>query len=160
MTERFTFFWHGPFSQWHRSPFERNGVAYVTAEQYMMAGKARLFEDPEALAAILATESPREQKALGRRVRNFDGAVWDAHARDIVYDGNEAKFAADPALLNTLFATAGTTIVEASPVDRIWGIGLSADNPAAADRRTWRGRNWLGETLTRLRDDLMRKRDM
>jgi ribA/ribD-fused uncharacterized protein len=153
--ERFTFFWNDPFSQWHPSPFEIDGTRYVTAEQYMMAEKARLFDDQTTLAEILATDSPREQKALGRRVANFDAERWNAVAREIVLKGNRAKYAANPDLKALLLGTAGTTLVEASPFDRIWGIGLSADDPAALDRSRWRGTNWLGEVLTRVRDELI-----
>jgi ribA/ribD-fused uncharacterized protein len=155
--ERFTFFWSGPFSQWHRSPFTLNGQVYVTAEQYMMAEKARLFGDEEILQRILAARDPREQKALGRRVREFDAELWNKFARDIVYRGNRAKFTTHRDLLTVLFDTEGTTIVEASPLDTIWGIGLAADNPAALDRASWQGSNWLGEVLTRLRDDLLKE---
>jgi ribA/ribD-fused uncharacterized protein len=153
--ERFTFFWNGPFSQWHRSPFQLDETLYVTAEQYMMAGKARLFGDDDALARILATDEPREQKALGRRVRGFDAERWNAVARDIVFTGNRAKFTTHRDLLQELLATAGTTLVEASPLDTIWGIGMAADNPAAHDRAAWQGTNWLGDVLTRLRDTLL-----
>ncbi len=158
MAERFTFFWNGPFSQWHKSRFELDGRVYNTAEQYMMSEKARLFGDEEARERIMATSDPRKQKAIGREIKGFDTALWQAQARDIVYRGNRAKFTADPALLDTLLATEGTTIVEASPLDTIWGIGLAEDDPAALDRATWRGTNWLGEVLTRLRDDLLAER--
>ena len=153
--EQFTFFWSGPFSQWHKSRFELDGRVYNTAEQYMMSEKARLFGDEETRDRIMATGDPRKQKALGRQIRGFDTARWQAEARDIVYRGNRAKFTADPALLQVLLATAGTTIVEASPLDTIWGIGLAEDDPAARDRANWRGSNWLGEVLTRLREDLL-----
>jgi ribA/ribD-fused uncharacterized protein len=155
VTERFTFFWSGPFSQWFKSAFTLDGQDYVTAEQYMMAEKARLFGDEEIRSRILATANARKQKELGRQVRNFDAERWNAAAREVVYAGNRAKFTADPELLAALLATRGTTIVEASPEDRIWGIGLAEDDPAALDRATWRGTNWLGEVLTRLRDELI-----
>lgn len=155
MSERFTFFWSGPFSQWHHSPFTLAGQIYVTAEQYMMAEKARLFADAGALDRILATAEPREQKALGRRVRGFEAGRWQAVARDIVFRGNRAKFTTHRDLLAFLFETEGTTLVEASPFDTIWGIGLAADDPLAGERSAWRGTNWLGETLTRLRETLL-----
>jgi len=153
-TERFTFFWSGPFSQWHKSPFTLDGMIYNTAEQYMMAEKARLFGDEEMCARIVAASDPRDQKALGRRVRGFDEMRWNAAAREIVYRGNRAKFTTHRDLLAALFETSDTTLVEASPLDTIWGIGLAADDPDAADREKWRGTNWLGEVLTRLRDAL------
>jgi ribA/ribD-fused uncharacterized protein len=153
--ERFTFFWSGPFSQWHKSPFTLDGQTYNTAEQYMMAEKARLFGDEETREKILATTNARKQKALGREVRGFDTVRWQEAAREIVYRGNRAKFAANEELLAVLFATEGTTLVEASPDDRIWGIGFAEDHPDAQDRSKWQGFNWLGETLTRVREDLL-----
>ena len=155
--ERFTFFWSGPFSQWHKSPFQLDGQYYVTAEQFMMAEKARLFGDQLALEAILAARDPGEQKRLGRLVRGFDQRKWEEAARDIVYRGNRAKFTTHRDLLELLFATEGTTLAEASPVDTIWGIGLAADAVDASDRSKWLGKNWLGETLQRVRDDLLRE---
>ena len=155
MTERFTFFWNGPFSQWHKSPFMLDGTLYNTAEQYMMAEKARLFGDNNTLTLILQAQHPREQKALGRRVRNFDESSWNAVAKAIVFKGNRAKFTAHRDLLTELLATEGTALVEASPLDTIWGIGLAADNPDALDRTMWRGTNWLGEVLTDLRETLL-----
>ena len=156
--ERFTFFWSGPFSQWFKSPFTLEGQAYVTAEQYMMAEKARLFRDEAIRGQILVTANARQQKALGRQVQHFDAGRWQAVARDVVYRGNRAKFTADPGLLAKLFATRGTTIVEASPDDTIWGIGMAEDDPDVRDRAKWRGSNWLGEVLTQLRDDLWAER--
>lgn len=121
----------------------------------MMAAKARLFGDAEALAAILAAPTPRAAKALGRAVRGYDDAAWRAVARDVVYAASRAKFEAHPDLRAALLATAGTALVEASPEDAVWGIGLRAEDPDAGDRARWRGTNWLGEVLTRLRDDLL-----
>lgn len=152
--EEFVLFWGGPFSQWAASEFVIDGVKYNCAEQFMMAEKARLFRDGEALAEIMATRDPAAQKAIGRRVRGFDVARWEFVAREIVYKGNYAKFTQNPELRKELDATAGKTIVEASPHDVIWGIGLSETDPDALDRTKWRGRNWLGRVLTCLRDDL------
>lgn len=155
MTEKFTFFWRGPLSQWKKSPFIAYGTLYNCAEQFMMASKSRFFKDDETLKRIMNEEDPKEQKRLGRKVRNFDKTKWDAVARTIVYRGNMAKFTQNPKLGEILVATKGTTLVEASPVDTIWGIGLAEDNPLVKDRQTWKGLNWLGETLTKVRDDIM-----
>jgi ribA/ribD-fused uncharacterized protein len=154
MSEKFTFFWHGPFSQWLPSRFQVGGFEYSHAEQFMMHGKALLFGDRETGEKILAATTPREQKALGREVKSFDAAVWEMFRESIVYTGNYAKFTQNPDLLQSLLATEGTTLVEASPRDTIWGIGLGEDNPKAKSRTTWRGLNLLGEVLTRLREAL------
>ena len=153
----FTFFFTeaSPFSQWYRSDFTVSGTTFHCAEQFMMHGKARLFEDAETAAAILAADHPRQHKALGRKVKRFDDAVWRREREDIVLTGNRAKFTQRPDLLALLLATRGTTLVEASPYDRIWGIGLSASDPRAQDAATWRGQNLLGKILTRLRDELL-----
>jgi ribA/ribD-fused uncharacterized protein len=131
-----------------------DGVAYTCAEQYMMAEKAVLFHDEESRQKIMATHSPKIQKALGRKVRGFSESKWTNQAREIVYRGNWAKFTQNTDLKELLLATGDTTIVEASPMDRVWGIGLAEDDPQAWDRSTWRGKNWLGEVLTRVRDDI------
>ena len=155
--ERFVFFWQGesPFSQWHPSPFEHRGERFVTAEQWMMAAKARLFGDLAARAAILATSDPAEQQALGRKVRGFDAEQWSEQAFGVVYVGNALKFGAGSPLRQSLLDTAGHTLVEASPHDRIWGIGLLASDERALRRATWQGENRLGAVLTALRDHLL-----
>lgn len=156
-SEKFTFFWGGPFSQWHKAAFTFDGQVYNTAEQYMMAEKARMFGDNTALEGILATRDPGKQKRWGRMVNGFDQARWDSEARNIVYRGNRAKFTTHRDLMQLLFDTEGTTLVEASPVDTIWGIGLAADAADAQDRSKWLGKNWLGEMLQKVRDDLLRE---
>lgn len=150
MTEQFTFFWSGPFSQWHRCKFAVDGVEYNCAEQYMMHQKALFFKDTETAKKIMETSSPKAQKALGRQVTSFDAGAWDGVARDVVLRGNLAKFKQNPDLLATLLATKGT-LVEASPYDKIWGIGLKEGDPKTLDRATWRGKNWLGQVLTAAR---------
>jgi ribA/ribD-fused uncharacterized protein len=152
----FTFFFTeaSPFSQWYRCTFTANDVAFTCAEQYMMHGKAVLFGDDDAAAQILVAAHPREHKALGRKVRGFDDAVWRREREAIVMAGNRAKFTQNPDLRALLLATAGTTLVEASPYDRIWGIGLAASDPRAQDPDQWRGQNLLGKILTALRDEL------
>src|SRR5262249_34939581 len=122
--EMFTLFWHGPISQWHPSAFEVAGVRFAFAEQFMMYSKALLFGDRDTAAKIMAAGTPREQKKLGREVRNFDPKTWDLFREGIVYSGSYAKFTQDADLLAELLATRGTTLVEASPYDRVWGIGL------------------------------------
>ncbi len=157
--EKFTFFYRteSPFSQWHPADFEIGGVQYNCAEQYMMYRKAVLFGDTETAGRILAARTPREQKELGRNVRGFDKTLWEAHCKQYVYEANHAKFTQNPHLLEILLATKRTTLVEASPTDRIWGVGLEENDPRIKNRATWRGNNWLGEVLTKLREDLLEK---
>lgn len=153
--EKFTPFYGGEFSQWYPSPIVIDGVKYSCAEQFMMAQKARLFGDDLALHAIMSTDDPAQQKRLGRLVRGFDVQSWEAVARDVVMRANIAKFASDLKLRARLLLTEGTVLVEASPTDVIWGVGLAEDDPRVHNRAQWRGRNWLGQVLTDLRDDLL-----
>ena len=146
----------GPWylSQWWPGTFEVDGVAYASAEHWMMAGKARLFGDHATLAKILAAPSPGAAKGLGRRVARFDDATWTAHRYELVVRGNVAKFGQDPALRGYLLGTAGRVLIEASPLDRIWGIGLAADDRRVADPAAWNGLNLLGFALMDARDRL------
>lgn len=154
MNEKFTFFWHGPFSQWYMSDFVVRGVKYNCAEQFMMCGKARLFEDWNSFGQILQLTDPKQMKILGRGIKGFEKSYWEIHARGIVYEGNKAKFEQNKSLYDLLMATEGC-LVEASPYDKIWGIGLAANDPRALNRAEWLGTNWLGEELTLLREDLL-----
>ena len=155
-TDRFVLFWGGWPSQWHPARFVVDGVEYNCCEQYMMAEKARVFGDADVLANILKSESPRAQKAFGRKVRGFDEARWAAVCRGVVYAANLAKFTQNAGLRRKLLATGDKTIVEASPVDRIWGIGLAADDERASDPERWRGPNLLGFALMEARERLAR----
>lgn len=153
--EKFTFFWQGPLSQWHMCKFSVHHVDYNCTEQWMMAEKARLFNDRDTESLILKAKSPKEQKALGRQVKGFKEDVWSQHDMDIVEKGNYAKFTQNMHLLKILLAGEGTTFVEASPYDKIWGIGLAANDPRAMVRSQWKGQNKLGVVLTRLCDKLV-----
>jgi ribA/ribD-fused uncharacterized protein len=155
--EEFHFFWDGPFSQWHPSPMTIDGGTYNCAEQYMMYIKAQIFEDEDTATKIMESQHPAQQKALGRKVKNFDKKKWDAIARLVVYKGNMNKFQQNDELRERLMETTGT-IVEASPHDPIWGIGLSENDPRCKSRDTWQGTNWLGEVVTAVREQL--KKDM
>ncbi len=154
MAEAFTFFWKSPLSQWQRSPFVVGGVTFSHAEQFMMYAKALLFGDRDAAESILRAPTPREQQAIGRIVRGFEEATWVLFREGIVYQANYARFSQNPDQRALLLATRGTTLVEASPHDRVWGIGLAADDVRASDRSQWRGLNLLGQALTQVRDAL------
>jgi ribA/ribD-fused uncharacterized protein len=139
------------FSQWWPSPFELGGVRYFTAEQFMMAEKARLFGDDEVLAEILREADPSKVKALGRRVRGYDDARWGARRFDAVTEGSVGKFSSTPELKAWLLGTGDAVLVEAAPRDQVWGIGLGRDNPLVAQPAKWRGKNLLGFALMRAR---------
>ncbi|WP_171114467.1 MULTISPECIES: NADAR family protein [Streptomyces] len=145
-------------SQWWPSPFTVDGVEYATAEHWMMAGKARLFDDAEAERRVLAAGHPAEAKKAGRLVRGFDEAVWERERFGIVAEGSVHKFAAHADLREFLLGTGERVLVEASPVDRVWGIGLAADDEAASDPERWRGPNLLGFALMEARERLRRPR--
>lgn len=156
---RYTFFFTeaSPFSQWYRCSFVVDGQAFNCAEQYMMYGKAMLFADPDVAAEILAADHPRQHKALGRKVKGYDEHTWRKNRERIVKDGNRAKFTQNAELGQLLAATAGTELVEASPYDKIWGIGLAESDPRAQDPKQWKGQNLLGKVLTELREELKSK---
>lgn len=180
--EKFTFFWQtkSPFSQWHKTKFtastclnravsmnqvKREYVLqnvfpidvqeYSSTEQFMMYHKAIVFLDIDSAQKIMMTDNVRKIKELGRKVKNFDERVWKYHRSDIVYEGNKAKFSQNEDLNQALLATKDTTLVEAAPNDKIWGIGLAADDTKAKKRETWEGKNLLGEILTILRMEFM-----
>ncbi|MGP9018248.1 NADAR family protein [Streptomyces sp. BR1] len=142
------------FSQWWPSAFTVDGVEYTTAEHWMMASKARLFGDAAAERAVLSATSPAAAKKAGRLVQGFDDAVWSRERYGIVVTGSVHKFGSDPALRGYLLATGDRVLVEASPLDRIWGIGLAADAPEADDPSRWRGLNLLGFALMDAREIL------
>ncbi len=144
----------GCLSQWWPCRFDVDGVTYASAEHWMMAAKARLFGDDDTLARILAAGTPAEAKNLGRLVAGFDDQVWAARRFELVVEGNVAKFGQDPALRHFLLGTGRRVLVEASPRDVIWGIGLSAANERATDPTRWRGRNLLGFALMAARERL------
>lgn len=144
-------------SQWWPSPFLENGISYHTAEHYMMAKKALLFNDREIFEKILTKESPKDVKDLGRQIRNFDAAKWDAHKYEIVKQGNLLKFSQHEALKSFLLQTKSKILVEASPVDTIWGIGLAEDNVDVINPKNWKGLNLLGFALMEVRDDIFKK---
>jgi ribA/ribD-fused uncharacterized protein len=142
------------FSQWFPAPFELEGARFPSAEHYMMWKKARLFADEAAAARILAASSPAAAKKLGRAVRNFDDEVWVAHRFEIVVRASVAKFAQNSAPQSYLLGTKNRVLVEASPLDRIWGIGLAASDERAQNPLLWNGLNLLGFALMQARAQL------
>ena len=162
--KKFVFFWKsGPFTQWYNSKFtgssefdpKHEKLEFCNAEQWMMFNKAHLMGDVVTAARIMETTNPKQIKQLGREVRSFSEKVWNKHKIDIVYQGNKLKFTQCEYLKEILINTAPKTLVEASPADKIWGIGLNENDPNAPYPDRWKGQNLLGNILTRLRDDLI-----
>ena len=155
ITDKYIFFYGGIYSQWYRCKISIGGIEYCTNEQYMMAKKAELFHDHLAYDAIMISQDPASQKSWGKRVKNFDKDEWEAVARDIVYDANYAKFTQHEDFRKQLIDSGDKIIVEGSPTDCIWGIGMSCDDPGILDPKNWRGTNWLGEAIMKVREQLM-----
>lgn len=154
VTDEYHFFYGGPFSNWYPESFFVDGVKYHQVEQYMMACKARVFGDQSAHDKIMNTKNPREQKSIGRSVKNFDPHVWEIVSKDVVFRAIAARARFNPPYASYLIATEDRLIVEASPTDRIWGIGLSLDDEKLLEKVYWDGSNWLGQLLTEARDFL------
>lgn len=138
-------------SQWYPCEFEAEGTKYTSAEQYMMAEKARLFGDEEIRDQILKTSDPAICKKLGRKVRNFNQEKWNKNRENIARKGNFYKFSQNAKLREFLLSTGDKILVEASPKDRIWGIGMGKSDPDALDPAKWRGRNLLGFSIMSVR---------
>ena len=156
VTPELVLFWKppNPFGQWTESPFEIDGVTYNCAEQYMMAEKARLFNDKDIESKILETSSPRQQKKLGKQVSGFNTSKWVSERCNIVFRGNVAKFRQNPELGQILLETGDRRLAEASPLDKIWGISFAAEHPHAYDEMTWKGLNFLGNVFEDVRTHL------
>lgn len=141
-------------SQWFDVNFEIDGIKYYSSEHYMMAEKAKLFKDEHNYKKILESKSPGQAKQYGREVRGFDEKIWRQNRIEIVKQGNIAKFGQNELLKNYLLSTQKRILVEASPVDIIWGIGLSKDSEHCQNPLKWRGLNLLGFVLMEVRDFL------
>ena len=160
-TEILYFWGHNPdsekttsacLSNWYDCYFEVNGVQYHTTEQYMMASKAKLFGDDEVCREIMEAYHPHDYKKLGRKVHGFVPELWDARKYDLVVEGNKAKFSQNPDLKEFLLSTDDAILVEASPYDKIWGIGLDRETAEKGTVHDWQGENLLGCALMEVRD--------
>jgi len=154
ITDKYVFFWGEIFSQWFPCNMTIDGIPYTSAEQYMMHQKAVYFKDNETAMKILMTDDPREQKSLGRKVRNFDESLWRIISFSIVYRGNYEKFTQNDYLKKELLSTGDRILVEASPYDTIWGIGLQENSPDNEDPKNWRGANLLGQAITIVKQEI------
>jgi ribA/ribD-fused uncharacterized protein len=139
------------FSQWFEAAFVIDDIRYPTAEHFMMAAKARLFGDNEILSRVIAAPTARDAKALGRKVKGFDDALWTERRFELVVEGNLEKFGQNPKLRSFLLSTGDRVLVEASPEDRIWGIGMAEADERARNPEQWDGLNLLGFALMAVR---------
>jgi ribA/ribD-fused uncharacterized protein len=149
-TDKYFFFWDGPFSQWKHSPIKYSGKEFNCAEQFMMYYKAVCFKDYKTAEAILVSNDPREQKSLGREVKGYIDSDWAKVRYDVVKIGTYFKFTQNESLLKELLKTDNLILVEASPYDRIWGIGYD-EQEAESNVNNW-GQNLLGKALVFVRD--------
>lgn len=149
ITDHFVFFYgkEDVFSNWFPCKFKIEDYVFQNSEQAMMFAKAQFFDDPRLAYQILDTPDPRLAKALGRKVHNFDEAVWTQVSLELVADIQYYKFKSTQELTDIILATEDRTLVEASPTDCIWGIGLSIRNPDIMNILKWQGTNRLGKAL-------------
>lgn len=157
--------WQEFLSPWYLCSFrDADGVQYRSEEMYMMYQKAITFNDDETAGKIIKAATPKEQKELGRQVKNFDSKVWSNRREAIVETGNYLKFtqgkvtSSDETLRARLLATVNRELVEASPEDRLWGIGFSAEDAPDTPRDQW-GQNLCGTILTTVRTRLQREEE-
>lgn len=165
--ENIILFQSGPLSQWYGGFHYQHSVFFPVidgkstpfscncAEQWMMLAKAALFDDKETFDLILAEKHPKEQKELGRKIKNFDSKLWDEHKYNVVLNGNTWKFEQNYHLKTFLQQFPKDTVfAEAAPWDPVWGIGLAANDPDALDISKWRGENLLGKVITQVRNSI------
>lgn len=150
----YIFFWGGIYSNWYESPIKIDGINYNCVEQYMMYKKAELFNDNENMRNIMETSSPARQKKIGRLVKGFCMKEWRKVCFDIVKTGCIAKFTQNEELKKELLSTEDKIIVEASPYDKIWGIGMSENDPDRFDQSKWKGENLLGKCIMAARKEI------
>jgi predicted NAD-dependent protein-ADP-ribosyltransferase YbiA (DUF1768 family) len=141
MTQKFTFFWESdsPFSNWYPQSFDHEGHRYNCSEQYMMYKKAMLFKDIDVAEMIMEQAHPRKQKF-------------------IMVPALVSKFTQDTYSLNCMLDTGDSIIVEASPYDKVWGIGMTQNDPRATDPTQWDGQNLLGVVLMKAREIIVNGR--
>ena len=161
-TDTHFYFWNTIFSQWHTSnnQFTEDGITYPNAEKYMMVMKAKTFGDESILKQMLDTDNAREVKALGRKVKGFNDNHWDLVKEEIVTQANYLKFTQNPNLMKKLVEYKDLILVEASPADKIWGIGLHFTDDKVLDESQWKGKNLLGKCIMNARELILKKEEI
>lgn len=157
VTDKHVFFWGSEFSNFYPCKFTVNEIEFNCSEQYFMWRKAKYFNDDESAEKILKASRPEEQKKLGRNVKNFDNVKWEKEREDAMYQGVYNKFSQNPELKKLLLKYPNHKFVEASPYDRIWGIGMREDAFGVTNEDNWLGLNLLGKIISQVRDELKNK---
>ena len=154
VTDKYVFFWRDPIAQWHPAAMKDpiSGLSFRCSEQFMMYQKAILFGDQESAVAIMKADHPREHQSIGRTVKGYDQDIWNKHKYEIVCNASMLKFTQHPKLLLLLLDTGDRLFVEASPNDKVWGIGMRETDQGVEDESNWKGENLLGKALTETRD--------
>jgi ribA/ribD-fused uncharacterized protein len=150
-TKTHIYFWGSIFSNFHPIDFIHQNNKFANSEQAFMWRKAIFFKDFEIALKILNTTNPQEAKSLGRKVKYYDDIKWNQIREQIMYEVNIDKYK-DEKLQGILLSTKNLIIVESSPVDKIWGVGLSKEDPRILDEKNWNGLNLLGKVLMRVRE--------
>lgn len=154
MNDNYIFFWGGPFSNFYPSKMVIDGTEFFCSEQFFMSKKALYFGDMQTYELIMQAKDPKTAKYLGRKVKNFVAKEWEKVSRDYMFDANYAKFSQNKILRDKLLNTNDKELVESSPFDCIWGIGLDAKKASITNKSDWPGLNWLGQTLMKVRAKL------
>jgi ribA/ribD-fused uncharacterized protein len=154
VTDKYVFFWGEWLSNFYPCSIQYDSKEFKSSEQLFMYLKALFFKDLETAELILKTNTPKEAKKLGRKIKNFDDEAWSKVREDIMFEVVEKKFVQNPNLLMKLMDSSlnNKIFVEASPFDRIWGIGFDEDH-AIQNEVNW-GENLLGKVITSLRNML------
>lgn len=156
VTDKYVLFWGTIFSNFAHTPYiSFDGIKFSCTEQEFMYRKAKLFNDEEIANKILKTSDPKVIKFLGRKVKNFDNVIWDNIRYDVMYSACYSKFTQNEKAKKELLSYPNKEFVEASPFDRIWGIGLGEYDYRANDSNQWKGKNLLGKIITQIRDEIM-----
>lgn len=153
VTSNYVFFWKDRIANWSKTPIKLGVEMFPTSEHVFMAMKAMHFKDYKMYHAIMSTDSPKEAKDFGRKVKNFNPEVWDTLKFGYMYYACKLKFDQHEKLreeLLSLYDHGKRQFVEASPYDTIWGVGLSETDSDILDSRNWKGENLLGQVLTKL----------
>jgi ribA/ribD-fused uncharacterized protein len=154
ITDTHVFFWNSELSNWYPAKFRYKGITFANSEQAFMWEKAMFFGDMNAAQLIYKETRPNVAKAIGRKVKGFDAEKWLTASYKIMVDVVYAKFSQNSNLKDVLLSTGDKTIVEASPYDTIWGIGMHWEDDRVLDEKNWRGQNLLGKALMEVREKL------